>query len=211
MSGQQNADNKQDTNANDIINSSSEDKLGCSVCMRKGVDLRCGRCNISTYCSKECQVIDWPIHKQICRKLDVSIVNKCRTIVRRIMADQKFKVIVGGFAYYGLTLGYSHIECNIFNGRPSNLKQMTNSNIGSDNLASLTTYEYVLTAPAKNNSHYFDGCLHALVDYNIFGENNFRTILHFEKQSGKDIYDHIVNDGILVPELPCIFDIDIRD
>lgn len=30
--------------------------------------MRCGSCNSSTYCSAECQKLDWPVHKILCRQ-----------------------------------------------------------------------------------------------------------------------------------------------
>ncbi len=37
----------------------------CSVCSKKGA-LRCGKCRAQYYCSKECQVKDWKVHKKVC-------------------------------------------------------------------------------------------------------------------------------------------------
>lgn len=38
----------------------------CAVCEAKGYML-CRRCKHAKYCSRECQVADWPIHKNLCR------------------------------------------------------------------------------------------------------------------------------------------------
>ncbi len=37
----------------------------CSVCSKNG-SLRCGKCKVQYYCSRECQVKDWKIHKKVC-------------------------------------------------------------------------------------------------------------------------------------------------
>ncbi|KAL9178898.1 hypothetical protein ACHAXT_011871 [Thalassiosira profunda] len=46
-------------------------KVGlCSVCRKKSERkklLQCSRCEMIQYCSKECQVKDWPNHKDACR------------------------------------------------------------------------------------------------------------------------------------------------
>ena len=39
----------------------------CSHCGQPGF-LRCSRCNIERYCSKECQKLRWKIHKLYCKK-----------------------------------------------------------------------------------------------------------------------------------------------
>ncbi|KAK3906945.1 hypothetical protein C8A05DRAFT_11345 [Staphylotrichum tortipilum] len=37
----------------------------CAVCDKPGKD-RCSRCSHARYCSRECQVADWPLHKRFC-------------------------------------------------------------------------------------------------------------------------------------------------
>ena len=41
-------------------------KTVCQVCLKTDQLKRCTRCQIIKYCSKECQLSDWPDHKQIC-------------------------------------------------------------------------------------------------------------------------------------------------
>ena len=60
---------------------SNED--ACFTCDRKErvggqTLLRCGRCKVASYCSKECQVKDWMEggHKRICRTLVVKGSNE---------------------------------------------------------------------------------------------------------------------------------------
>jgi len=39
--------------------------LRCGLCGMKS-KLRCGRCKLQRYCSKDCQVKDWGKHKLVC-------------------------------------------------------------------------------------------------------------------------------------------------
>ncbi|KAI0634533.1 hypothetical protein C8Q77DRAFT_1073092 [Trametes polyzona] len=41
---------------------------GCDVC-GKSAPRRCGQCQSASYCSQECQRVDWPTHKKTCRSL----------------------------------------------------------------------------------------------------------------------------------------------
>ena len=38
----------------------------CHTCSNPIATKQCGQCNITVYCSLECQKIDWPRHKQTC-------------------------------------------------------------------------------------------------------------------------------------------------
>lgn len=44
------------------------DKKQCTVCPRPGK--ACSRCNCSFYCSKECQKVDWPLHRTLCASFE---------------------------------------------------------------------------------------------------------------------------------------------
>lgn len=37
---------------------------------------KCSRCKLAWYCSRDCQVKDWPKHKQVCAKLVQTTVSK---------------------------------------------------------------------------------------------------------------------------------------
>lgn len=44
----------------------------CNACKKKILEKKvCGNCNIATYCSKECQVKDWPEHKKECKSFQI--------------------------------------------------------------------------------------------------------------------------------------------
>jgi hypothetical protein len=51
----------------DIDRSERDGDLGelCAACDKKGSSV-CNRCKHARYCSRECQVADWPIHKKVC-------------------------------------------------------------------------------------------------------------------------------------------------
>ena len=42
--------------------------MRCVICRKKNAKA-CSRCKSIHYCSKECQVHDWPIHKVLCREM----------------------------------------------------------------------------------------------------------------------------------------------
>lgn len=47
--------------------------IKCNACGKKILKRKvCKRCNIATYCSKECQVKDWPEHKKECKSFQIS-------------------------------------------------------------------------------------------------------------------------------------------
>lgn len=43
----------------------TEDNKSCKVC-QKAAEKKCGNCSKAFYCSKDCQVKHWPIHKKVC-------------------------------------------------------------------------------------------------------------------------------------------------
>ncbi|KAL0486102.1 hypothetical protein AKO1_001785 [Acrasis kona] len=43
----------------------------CLTCNKPGTEVKlkmCTTCHVATYCSRECQVADWPKHKKVCKK-----------------------------------------------------------------------------------------------------------------------------------------------
>jgi len=41
----------------------------CKQLTNRKTLMACGRCKYAQYCSKECQVADWPSHKATCKKM----------------------------------------------------------------------------------------------------------------------------------------------
>ena len=40
---------------------------GASCCDTLGASLRCAQCRLVWYCSRQCQKVDWRVHKQTCK------------------------------------------------------------------------------------------------------------------------------------------------
>ncbi|KAK4895048.1 hypothetical protein LTR27_006915 [Elasticomyces elasticus] len=62
----------QTTSAGSIFGST--DGLVCGICgsdanAKCGTLLRCGRCKLAYYCTKECQAKDWACHKLVCKSI----------------------------------------------------------------------------------------------------------------------------------------------
>lgn len=50
----------------------------------------CGGCEVVRYCSRECQVLDWPQHKKICKARPIyDLVS--RDYLMRILNDPEFR------------------------------------------------------------------------------------------------------------------------
>lgn len=84
----------------------------CHLCGKKEKTMKyCSRCFYTTYCSKECQIIDWPKHKTICKeKQDLKINDKQRKIIKNFLKYKEkniekyeghnLKYFNGWLAYY---------------------------------------------------------------------------------------------------------------
>ena len=49
-----------------------DSEIVCTRCLKKGsltALRRCTGCKSSSYCSKDCQRLDWPSHKQLCKSI----------------------------------------------------------------------------------------------------------------------------------------------
>jgi hypothetical protein len=42
--------------------------MNCNQCSAQNPRFHCGKCNSVQYCSKECQIKNWSIHKTSCKK-----------------------------------------------------------------------------------------------------------------------------------------------
>ncbi|KAK3638452.1 Egl nine 1 [Elasticomyces elasticus] len=65
----------------------------CGVCGKDGYLLKCARCKVPFYCSKPCQVQDWPVHKLIC-KINAMFLTK--TVAE--MHEKTFQVAAPNFS-----------------------------------------------------------------------------------------------------------------
>ena len=45
-----------------------QERRGCGKDFSKTMMKKCGRCKYVVYCSKECNVNDWPPHKMFCKR-----------------------------------------------------------------------------------------------------------------------------------------------
>ena len=53
-----------------LVDISEDSEVVCARCLKKGkgTELRCyAGCKSFSYCSKDCQQLDWPSHKQLCK------------------------------------------------------------------------------------------------------------------------------------------------
>ena len=68
-------------------------KTECSICKSNGKTRFCSRCETISYCSQECQRIDWPSHKSICLVLKVQVDH--RRNLMKLIDTHMYKIILG--------------------------------------------------------------------------------------------------------------------
>ena len=59
----------------------------CFVCKKKTSTL-CAQCHLVYYCTRECQVKDWPIHKTICASLPIPPKTKSKSVYAFYMPEK---------------------------------------------------------------------------------------------------------------------------
>ena len=55
-----------------LVDNSEDSEVVCARCLKKGKGTelrRCAGCKSFSYCSKDCQRLDWPSHKQLCKSI----------------------------------------------------------------------------------------------------------------------------------------------
>ena len=55
-----------------LVDKCDDSEIVCTHCLKKGsltALRRCTACKSSSYCSKDCQKLDWPSHKQLCKSI----------------------------------------------------------------------------------------------------------------------------------------------
>ena len=68
-------------------------KTECSICKFNGKTMLCSRCETISYCSQECQRIDWSSHKSICLVLKVQV--DYRRNLMKLIDIHMSKIILG--------------------------------------------------------------------------------------------------------------------
>lgn len=84
----------------------------CKKCKKTGAQSICSRCTFVYYCSKECQISDWPQHKRNCYTLEQQ--RQQRDIARDNLFTLLTKKIAGNViilnAWYREARGYVEVE-----------------------------------------------------------------------------------------------------
>lgn len=72
----------------------------CQMCRKHGTDMKkCSICLAVRYCSKECQLANWPVHKEECKDLAIKrekkdrIVEVCKKTSSRHLVQGEYKVL----------------------------------------------------------------------------------------------------------------------
>ena len=68
-------------------------KTECSICGFEGKIMFCAKCETISYCSQQCQKIDWPSHKSLCSLLKVQVSER-RNLMKLINLHTP-KIILG--------------------------------------------------------------------------------------------------------------------
>ena len=54
----------------ELSDSNTDSPSACGNCLNEGGQFpRCTGCKYVRYCSKNCQIVEWPSHKQLCRAI----------------------------------------------------------------------------------------------------------------------------------------------
>ena len=70
----------------DIVTNALKNRDICHNCKEMTCDTKCAKCRTVAYCSKTCQVVDWPNHKKICRHVG-HVVKVLRSMTEKTRRD----------------------------------------------------------------------------------------------------------------------------
>lgn len=73
------------------------DKTVCHTCKKYTNELKCSKCKVTIYCSKECQRFDWKEHKKICYAIDDP--DKIKENLNKILLSPNFKCTLSALVY----------------------------------------------------------------------------------------------------------------
>jgi len=82
---------------------------GCQICGKVADLLKCGQCETARYCSKECQLANWPAHKAVCSKICRTDEERAEITIKRIMTFSSVASMIYALSYHWLGKGYVRI------------------------------------------------------------------------------------------------------
>ena len=69
-----------------LLENNKDSDVVCACCLKRGNQTelrRCAGCKIFSYCIKECQISDWPSHKQMCKP--IQSLNQQKYLIKLIL------------------------------------------------------------------------------------------------------------------------------
>jgi len=108
--------------------------MSCQNCHKKSTELlKCGRCLSFEYCSRECQVTHWSVHKTNCLESNDRILD-------RILKNTSFNMLLQGLSHYSAMSQtdslYTFLHCKVISQGNNNLCEITACTEPSDSLRS---------------------------------------------------------------------------
>ena len=87
----------------------------CNYCHKTAPKMKwCSNCNFIKYCSKECQVAHWPVHKIICKSSYSDAAKVLRENLKIFWSSQKVSIFCAGFAHYLVNVKkFNHVNCTL--------------------------------------------------------------------------------------------------
>ena len=112
----------------EIVADALKNRGVCPSCDTEGCHMMCSKCRTVVYCSKRCQVTDWPSHKIICRHVKhvVQVISSMKQSTRRdflavncsfaLCAFLRMEGIDADFTQFCETHDKGETDYRIFNG-----------------------------------------------------------------------------------------------